>query len=172
MQALTKELESKGLNPQEIQISELVAKGLSNKEVGNQLFIEESDVKEQLKKIYQKVGVKTRAQLIVHCLPFLSFLQNLSHVKESIDAKINQHLHELNQMENLFGGVFIEIDENRREVLVVGSDNIDLKTLFKIESLEDTVNLEEISLIIKEKLELNQIQVLSKKEFKNNLGLE
>ena len=66
----------KGLSNREAEVAELVSKGLSNKEVANQLFVTEKTVKFHLTNIYKKMSVKSRAQLIVWCLPHLGFLEN------------------------------------------------------------------------------------------------
>lgn len=66
----------KGLSNREAEVAELVSKGLSNKEVANQLFVTEKTVKFHLTNIYKKMSVKSRAQLIVWCLPHLGFVDN------------------------------------------------------------------------------------------------
>ncbi|MCS6838000.1 MAG: helix-turn-helix transcriptional regulator [Bdellovibrionaceae bacterium] len=66
----------KGLSNREAEVAELVTRGLSNKEVANQLFVTEKTVKFHLTNIYKKMNVKSRAQLIVWCLPHLSFIEN------------------------------------------------------------------------------------------------
>ena len=66
----------KGLSSREAEVAELVTKGLSNKEVANQLFVTEKTVKFHLTNIYKKMNVKSRAQLIVWCLPHLGFVEN------------------------------------------------------------------------------------------------
>jgi DNA-binding CsgD family transcriptional regulator len=73
MNKLQNVLIQKGLSNREAELSELVSMGLSNKEVGNQLFITEKTVKFHLTNIYKKLNVKSRAQLIVSCLPFMDF---------------------------------------------------------------------------------------------------
>ncbi len=65
----------KGLSNREAEVAELVTKGLSNKEVANQLFVTEKTVKFHLTNIYKKMNVKSRAQLIVWCLPPLGFVE-------------------------------------------------------------------------------------------------
>lgn len=65
----------KGLSNREAEVAELVTKGLSNKEVANQLFVTEKTVKFHLTNIYKKMSVKSRAQLIVWCLPHLGFVE-------------------------------------------------------------------------------------------------
>ena len=66
----------RGLSNRESEVAELVTKGMSNKEVANQLFVTEKTVKFHLTNIYKKMNVKSRAQLIVWCLPHLGFVEN------------------------------------------------------------------------------------------------
>jgi LuxR family transcriptional regulator, positive regulator of biofilm formation len=68
-------LTQKGLSNREAEVAELVTKGLSNKEVASQLFVTEKTVKFHLTNIYKKMNVKSRAQLIVWCMPHLSFAE-------------------------------------------------------------------------------------------------
>lgn len=69
----------KGLSNRESEVAELVTKGLSNKEVANQLFVTEKTVKFHLTNIYKKMNVKSRAQLIVWCLPHMGFVENANN---------------------------------------------------------------------------------------------
>lgn len=62
-----------GLSNREAEVAELVTQGLSNKEVANRLFVTEKTVKFHLTNIYKKMNVKSRAQLIVWCLPNMTF---------------------------------------------------------------------------------------------------
>ena len=71
----------KGLSNRESEVAELVTKGMSNKEVANQLFVTEKTVKFHLTNIYKKMNVKSRAQLIVWCLPHIGFVE-----KEEVTA--------------------------------------------------------------------------------------
>lgn len=68
-------LTQKGLSNREAEVAELVTKGLSNKEVASQLFVTEKTVKFHLTNIYKKMNVKSRAQLIVWCMPHLTFAE-------------------------------------------------------------------------------------------------
>jgi LuxR family transcriptional regulator, positive regulator of biofilm formation len=78
----------KGLSNREAEVAELVSKGLSNKEVANQLFVTEKTVKFHLTNIYKKMSVKSRAQLIVWCLPHLGFVESEARVEASSNASV------------------------------------------------------------------------------------
>ncbi|MBO9665945.1 MAG: helix-turn-helix transcriptional regulator [Bdellovibrio sp.] len=58
----------KNLSIREKEVAVLVAKGLSNKEVANQLFVTEKTVKFHLTNIYKKMGLVSRAKLIVDAI--------------------------------------------------------------------------------------------------------
>jgi DNA-binding CsgD family transcriptional regulator len=79
----------KGLSNREAEVAELVSKGLSNKEVANQLFVTEKTVKFHLTNIYKKMNVKSRAQLIVWCLPHLGFVETEQRNEQQIQAQGN-----------------------------------------------------------------------------------
>ena len=76
----------KGLSNREAEVAELVSKGLSNKEVANQLFVTEKTVKFHLTNIYKKMNVKSRAQLIVWCLPHLGFVESEARIEAAAIA--------------------------------------------------------------------------------------
>lgn len=78
----------KGLSNREAEVAELVSKGLSNKEVANQLFVTEKTVKFHLTNIYKKMNVKSRAQLIVWCLPHLGFVENEVRTETTINQGV------------------------------------------------------------------------------------
>lgn len=52
------------LTPREIQIAELVAQGLTNAEIGAALWITENSVKQALKRMYAKLEVSSRAEMV------------------------------------------------------------------------------------------------------------
>ena len=52
------------LTPREVQISELVAQGLTNREIGRVLGITENSVKQALKRMFRKLKVSSRAEMI------------------------------------------------------------------------------------------------------------
>lgn len=60
----TSALEASGLSPREYEILLLIAKGHSNKEIAEQLFISVTTVKSHASNIYEKLEVKRRAQAI------------------------------------------------------------------------------------------------------------
>ena len=51
------------LTPQELQISRMAAEGLSNREIGEQLYISHRTVAYHLGRIFPKLGVTSRSQL-------------------------------------------------------------------------------------------------------------
>lgn len=79
----------KGLSNREAEVAELVSRGLSNKEVANQLFVTEKTVKFHLTNIYKKMNVKSRAQLIVWCLPHLGFVETEARMEAAAVASGN-----------------------------------------------------------------------------------
>lgn len=52
------------LTPREIQIAELVAQGLTNKGIGSKLWISPNSVKQALKRMFRKLEVSTRAEMV------------------------------------------------------------------------------------------------------------
>ncbi|BBD63235.1 transcriptional regulator (plasmid) [Nostoc sp. HK-01] len=56
------------LTPRELQIAQLVASGLTNAEIGNQLWITENSVKQALKRMFRKLEVSSRAEMVAQLL--------------------------------------------------------------------------------------------------------
>jgi DNA-binding NarL/FixJ family response regulator len=51
------------LTPTEQEVAELVGRGLTNREVAQSLFLSVSTVEANLRRIYRKVGVRSRTEL-------------------------------------------------------------------------------------------------------------
>lgn len=54
-----------GLSPQELQIARMVAEGLSNREIGERLYLSRRTVSGHLYRIFPKLGITSRVQLTV-----------------------------------------------------------------------------------------------------------
>jgi len=53
-----------GLSPREIDVLRSLVKGISNRQIGNELGVEEVTIKLHLRRIYKKVGVANRTQAV------------------------------------------------------------------------------------------------------------
>jgi DNA-binding NarL/FixJ family response regulator len=51
------------LSPQELQIAQLAAEGLSNREIGQRLYLSHRTIGSHLYRIFPKLGITSRAQL-------------------------------------------------------------------------------------------------------------
>ncbi|MEO2482674.1 response regulator transcription factor, partial [Eggerthella lenta] len=56
------------LSNRELEILQLLAKGFTNKEISEQIFLSVKTVEAHRSKIYQKLGLKTRADLVDYAL--------------------------------------------------------------------------------------------------------
>ena len=76
------------LTPRELQIADLVALGRTNAEIGHELWITENSVKQALKRMFRKLEVSSRTEMVAQ----LSTTQFLSSVKQSpSDLMLNTH---------------------------------------------------------------------------------
>lgn len=53
-----------GLTPRELEILEAIAAGLSNREIGERLYVSENTVKTHLSRVFDKLGVQRRVQAV------------------------------------------------------------------------------------------------------------
>jgi DNA-binding CsgD family transcriptional regulator len=57
-------LESLGITPRELQILELIAEGLSNKEIAARVYVSENTVKTHSSRVFDKLGARRRTQAV------------------------------------------------------------------------------------------------------------
>jgi DNA-binding CsgD family transcriptional regulator len=53
-----------GITPRELEVLELIAQGLSNKEIADRVFVSENTVKTHSSRIFDKLGAKRRTQAV------------------------------------------------------------------------------------------------------------
>ena len=53
-----------GLTPRELEVLQLIASGLSNREIGESIFVSENTVKTHLSRVFDKLGAQRRTQAI------------------------------------------------------------------------------------------------------------
>jgi two-component system, NarL family, response regulator LiaR len=56
--------EELGITPRELEILELIAKGMSNREIAEMLFVSENTVKTHSSRVFDKLGAKRRTQAV------------------------------------------------------------------------------------------------------------
>ena len=66
--------ETLGITPRELEILELIARGLSNREIAEKLFVSENTVKTHSSRVFDKLGAKRRTQAVqlgkeLHLIP-------------------------------------------------------------------------------------------------------
>lgn len=105
----------KGLSNREVEVAELVSRGMANKEVADKLFVTEKTVKFHLTNIYKKMAIKSRSQLIVWCLPHLKIQEEQQAINEA------QSMHISNQapQELPYNGGFA----SSQNTLIAGNNN-------------------------------------------------
>lgn len=59
-----RKLESLGITPRELEILELIAEGLSNREIAGRVFVSENTVKTHLSRVFDKLGARRRTQAV------------------------------------------------------------------------------------------------------------
>ena len=57
-------LVSLGITPRELEILELIAQGLSNKEIADRVFVSENTVKTHSSRVFDKLGARRRTQAV------------------------------------------------------------------------------------------------------------
>jgi len=57
-------LQELGITPRELEILELIARGLSNREIAEQLFVSENTVKTHSSRLFDKLSAKRRTQAV------------------------------------------------------------------------------------------------------------
>jgi NarL family two-component system response regulator LiaR len=57
-------VKSLGITPRELEILELIAQGLSNKEIADRVFVSENTVKTHSSRVFDKLGAKRRTQAV------------------------------------------------------------------------------------------------------------
>ena len=70
------------LTPREIEIAQLVAAGLTNAEIGKQLWIQENSVKQALKRMFRKLNISSRTSLVILLLQSTINNQQLTNFRE------------------------------------------------------------------------------------------
>jgi ATP/maltotriose-dependent transcriptional regulator MalT len=56
--------EALGITPRELEILELIAQGMSNREIAGKLYVSENTVKTHSSRVFDKLGAKRRTQAV------------------------------------------------------------------------------------------------------------
>ena len=59
-----RKVESLGITPRELEILQLIAEGLSNKEIAERAFVSENTVKTHSSRVFEKLGARRRTQAV------------------------------------------------------------------------------------------------------------
>lgn len=92
-------LKDQGLTPRECEVSFLVSQGNSNKEIAEELGVTEVTVKFHLQNIFKKMELKSRAQLIVFCLPHIVFPELTKNPEKNLSNWVNPEGDEEDEIE-------------------------------------------------------------------------
>ena len=65
-----KKLEAIGMTPRELEILELIAAGLSNREIAERAFVSENTVKTHSSRVFDKLGARRRTQAVQRAKEF------------------------------------------------------------------------------------------------------
>ena len=60
----TSRIQQLGITPRELEILELIARGLSNREIAGQLFVSENTVKPHSSRVFDKLNARRRTQAV------------------------------------------------------------------------------------------------------------
>lgn len=78
-------LKTDRLTPRELQIAQLVALGQTNAEIGNELWITENSVKQALKRMFRKLEVSSRAEMVAQLCATQNHLPNEITITNEIE---------------------------------------------------------------------------------------
>ena len=60
----TRQVKALGITPRELEILELIASGLSNREIAERIFVSENTVKTHSSRLFDKLGARRRTQAV------------------------------------------------------------------------------------------------------------
>lgn len=79
---LMEALKQSGLSHREAEVAKLINQGITNQEAADRLFVTEKTIKFHLTRIYRKLKVKSRTQLILWCMPHIDFAEKEADKRE------------------------------------------------------------------------------------------